>query len=520
MKPIGVILGNSSFPTIKMARIDENAQIFKNQFVEVSYSNSSESYPILGRIIDVEIKNALIGEGLIPHFPENEDIKSIDDLGIPRNFTENVIATVEVLGYSKNGKIIKPLFPPRPGDFIFPAREETLKNLFKTKNAINIGTLRENPNVLIYLDYQELISKHFAVLAMTGAGKSHTVSVIIEELSKYNIPIVVFDPHGEYSSMIAPRKDLKDKEIEKAQKISSKVKIFVPGDTYEQYEKFFEERYGIRRQIEKIRIHPAELDYIQISHLLQSVYGLSQAQSRVLEKSWDDIRYTYEIDKNFEYTMIEKTIREHIEGKEEIAARTLISKLKMLWTKTYFGKQKLDVHKFVEKDRISIIDLSGLELIDQQTISAIIAREIFNARKIHKTIPPVLIILEEAHKFIPSKITSASTSTFKKIAAEGRKFLVGLGVISQRPSKLDSDVLSQCNTQIILRLVNPNDQSYVRNVSEGLSASDLDTIKGLGTGEALIVGISTPFPVLTKIKDRLTMHGGFTPSIKKELEGF
>jgi len=523
--PIGIVFGSTSPSCVKMIKVkDPNITIFKNQFVEVKYSNVSEPGfdSTLGKIVDIKIKNVLLEEGLLPNISEEAgDITSLEELGIPRTLTENVIAEIEIIGFVKKGKIISPLIPPRPGDFVYRAREEILKNLFLQEDSIKIGYLKENPNVPIYLNYQELISKHFAILAMTGAGKSHTVSVIIEELSmNIDLPIVIFDPHGEYSSMMIPRRRLSNPDdFEKARKVASKIKILVPGETYKAYEDFFERKFGRRREVTKLSFHYADLDFTQIYHLLSSIYGLTQAQARILEKAWDDVRYKYEINGFITKDDIFDTIRKRVEGRgEEIAYQTLKNKLELLFRRPYFGESKFRIHEIIKKGQISVIDLSGLEAVDQQVVASIIAREIFEARKRRdRRMPPVLLILEEAHKFIPSGFSTASSSTFKRIAAEGRKFLVGLGIISQRPSKLDADVLSQCNTQIIMRLINPNDQNYVKNVSEGISSSDLETIRGLGQGEALILGTSIPIPVICKIKDRVTEHGGYTPKVNEEL---
>ena len=120
---------------------------------------------------------------------------------------------------------------------------------------------------------------------------------------------------------------------------------------------------------------------------------------------------------------------------------------------------------------------------DQQAIIGLILRKLYNLRKNGK-IPPFLTLIEEAHNFIPSgNIPSSSKATIAQIASEGRKFGMGLGVISQRPSKLDVNVLSQCNTHLILRLMNPKDQKFVRDISEYMTNED-----SLRTFTAILIG--------------------------------
>src|SRR5262249_35986017 len=118
---------------------------------------------------------------------------------------------------------------------------------------------------------------------------------------------------------------------------------------------------------------------------------------------------------------------------------------------------------------------------------------------------PLLLVLEEAHSFAPaSALTPAeqrAIATTKQIAQEGRKFGVGLLLISQRPSRLDETTLSQCNSFIIMRMVNPADQNFVRRVVETLGEDDARMLPDLDVGEALLSGQLINFPVLVRMKE-------------------
>ncbi|MCS7002764.1 MAG: ATP-binding protein, partial [Dehalococcoidia bacterium] len=128
---------------------------------------------------------------------------------------------------------------------------------------------------------------------------------------------------------------------------------------------------------------------------------------------------------------------------------------------------------------------------------------IFQARVERRLPYQALLILEEALNFVPaysaSAAEAAAIATTKTIAQEGRKFGVGLVLISQRPSRLDETVLSQCNSFIIMRLVNPADQSFVRKVVESLGSDDTRLLPDLDVGEALLSGQMVNFPVLARI---------------------
>jgi hypothetical protein len=103
-----------------------------------------------------------------------------------------------------------------------------------------------------------------------------------------------------------------------------------------------------------------------------------------------------------------------------------------------------------------------------------------------------------------------STNILKQILSEGRKFGVGIGLITQRPGKLDQDVLSQCMTQIIMRIVNPIDQDTIAKSVEGAGRQLLDELPALTKGQAVISGVGTNTPVLCRVRPRLTAHGGET----------
>ena len=161
--------------------------------------------------------------------------------------------------------------------------------------------------------------------------------------------------------------------------------------------------------------------------------------------------------------------------------------------------------ELVQYGQISVIALAGYTGDFQATIYSLIADSIFEAKVNDDLKLPVLFLLEEAHNFAPAKAnTSAEQRAItitRQIAQEGRKFGVGLILISQRPSRLDETTLSQCNSYIIMRLVNPADQNFVRRVIETLGEDEARMLPDLDVGEALLSGQLINFPVLVRIKE-------------------
>ena len=155
-----------------------------------------------------------------------------------------------------------------------------------------------------------------------------------------------------------------------------------------------------------------------------------------------------------------------------------------------------------------------------KAIISAVCRSIFEARKRHVkgndesggvTLKcPTFLIVEEAHNFAPRSMSDRpilSRSILRKIAREGRKFGVGLCVVSQRPNRLDSDVLSQCNTQVIMKIVNPADQEHIRQSVETVTEDIVADLPGLSRGEAILAGSAVRLPIPVRIRERRTEVG-------------
>ncbi|MEM4733346.1 MAG: ATP-binding protein, partial [Candidatus Bathyarchaeia archaeon] len=200
---------------------------------------------------------------------------------------------------------------------------------------------------------------------------------------------------------------------------------------------------------------------------------------------------------------LEGDVKRKIPGAK--AARKYIKQLVRMHV---FTSASTSIDAMLRPQHLSVVDLSGLSDEVADYIAYSILTDIYGRASSNELEFPVFIFVEEAHRFIPCEGRTDSSRIIKKIAAEGRKFGVFLVVITQRPSKIHPDVLSQCNSQIILRITNPDDQVAIAKSSERLGQTLLDDLPGLNTGEAVIVGEMTRAPVMVKIKRRRTMEGG------------
>src|SRR5699024_10855458 len=142
----------------------------------------------------------------------------------------------------------------------------------------------------------------------------------------------------------------------------------------------------------------------------------------------------------------------------------------------------------------------GLSDDAKQIVTALVSSEVMRAASDKQCpIRPCFLVYEEGHNYAPAGTSTISKKIIKKIASEGRKFGVGFGIVSQRTSKLDADVTSQCNTIITMRLKNPDDQRFITKTSDMLTKADIDELPALSTGEALLTGRSIPAPLLVKV---------------------
>jgi DNA helicase HerA-like ATPase len=129
-------------------------------------------------------------------------------------------------------------------------------------------------------------------------------------------------------------------------------------------------------------------------------------------------------------------------------------------------------------------------------------------------------LLEEAHRYAPAGVKVVSTDVLKQILSEGRKFGVGIGLITQRPGKLDQDVLSQCMTQFIMRIVNPIDQQTIASSVEGAGRRLLDELPALTKGQVIVSGVAVNTPLLCAVRQRITTHGGETIDAPGEWQSY
>ncbi len=454
---------------------------------------------------------------------------------------EMVTAVCQVLGSepldgSTGGKLEHLRYPPQPASSAYRPNSSDIARVVlgelerQQRRALDIATLSNRPEVNVMVDGHAIVARHLAILAMTGAGKSVTARRIIEQLARKNYPIVIFDPHGDYSGLV----DVKG--------IGGRVKRYY--GQFPIYEQSAENVITVveslgwqlanthRSMFESLFAGSRAFISVQSDQLLERTKWLSQYldNGRILEygirpnlyfladftqavvkagKSQDNEALANIVEwSGQEGLKVDKKNAGYLDGLPNnlrVAAKRL-RQMEAISMKVAKDSVPLpnDRTELVRYGGVSIVGLAGYTGDFQATIYSLVAEAIFNARVSNDLKLPVLLVLEEAHNFAPASASTQaeknSITMTKQIAQEGRKFGVGLILISQRPSRLDETTLSQCNSYVIMRMVNPADQNFVRRVVETLGEDEVRLLPDLDVGEALLSGQLINFPVLVRIK--------------------
>lgn len=409
---------------------------------------------------------------------------------------DSIIAYCNILGYKDKEDILKqPRTPLIPQSEVFIADDKIIQEVIKlnSKDTAFLGTIEGKENIRVNLDLQKLLTKHVAILAKTGAGKSYVTGVLVEEIIDRKVPILIIDPHGEYGIM----KNINDNEKD-IEKLSS-LNISPKG-----YNKNIQE-FGdldIGSNIKPLLLNE-EMTPQELMNILPT--KLSSAQQTILYSVMKDVK-----------TLTLSQVISELELLESNYTASIISMIDYVKKLNLFSLNYTPYSELIQPGKCSIINLKGIDPEIQGIVVYKLMKDLFEMRKTNK-IAPFFCVIEEAHNFIPEKGTGEKqcSKIIRTLAAEGRKFGLGLCVITQRPARIEKNVLSQCNTQIILKVTNPNDLKAVSSSVEGITTQTEKEIPNLPIGTGIVTGV-TDMPLIVKIRPRKSKHGGDSINILQQ----
>ncbi|WP_243679267.1 ATP-binding protein [Vulcanisaeta distributa] len=376
-------------------------------------------------------------------------------------------------------------------------------------------------------------------MASTGSGKTWSSVILIEELLKKGATVLVIDPHGEYVHIKGSISRLGPQFLDKVivitasevgtgdlryrintMKVQPEVLADVAGVPRGGASKIRYVIYLVHTLVRTIVKYSGARQLGTLDSMIKVIneileYGTNTSIDRILKK----LNASLNDEGRRKAEKVLKELEDLIDSKTKkallVSTRVYLRRLRRIGLYTYWS---LPLDKVLRPGSVTIINLAGLSDEVQDHVVYHVLSRVFRARVNYVRnlpgprypFPPVVIILEEAHRFAQPRAVKSTLSLgiISRIAGEGRKFGVYLVVITQRPSKVDPDVLSQCNSQIILRLVNQRDVMAVLSASEVLNEELGRLIPMLDVGEGIVVGPITPLPLVIRLRDRVLDYGG------------
>lgn len=508
---VGTVAGPGDDPNEFVFVAPADKSIKTGEFISYSVSVDGETRSVLARVTNRELIRGL-PEGFLAD-PEVGPDTVAATLGVPTDDIELYRLTATVIGYYDTDMttFANPRQLPSPGTplSITPDQqlETVLPNLgcetdrtdvIEVTGTAYVGWLLNRPpeSTNIHIPIEEFTSTHLAILASTGSGKSYAASVLIEEMMRpgSRASLLVFDPHGEYDTLA----EMQGHEA------------FRGEDGYEPDVVYYDP--------DRLRVRISELEIGDVMAVLDNPSNRMQER---LSTAWRAMQRresrTWGID-----DLINEM--EQIYGDDDASVGALEWRLRRSIERNdlFHPEDNVPLNEIVNPGQCTVLQMDTLDQWNQQLITTVLLRRMYRERleavrdRDSEIEYPIFALFEEGHRFAPASGDAPSLGIMRTITSEGRKFGFGLGIISQRPSKIDQDVLSQCGTQISMQIQNPNDQDAIKKSVETAGEDVLRELPGLTPGQAVVSGDAMNTPALIQVRERRTSHGaGSRPVIEE-----
>jgi DNA helicase HerA-like ATPase len=480
-----------------------SARLFKDRPTD----ESDEAALTIGRLVGIRSDDSLIVGVVVrvwvqPPDPGEKDagdlVADVDFMGEIRRYrTERAFFQRGVSNYPMIGDHIARL---QTGDI-------SLIHRIEAGETVEVGHLRLDASVPAYVNFEELLRKHFAVLGTTGVGKSSAVALILGEIlkKKANLRVFLIDPHNEYGHCFG--------ELAHVVNPRNLELPFWLFNFEEIVDVFFRGRPGIEEETEILS---------EAIPTAKAQYASNSRGERVLLRKSAGGGYTADTPVPYRVSDLVNLIDTRM-GKLENRS---------IWTKYHRLLTRIDTlghdsrytfmfnNVFIEDmmvkvlgdlfrlpidgKPITVMQLAGFPAEVVDSVVSVMCRMAFEFGQWSDGAAPILVCCEEAHRYAPADRTLGFGPTRKalsRIAKEGRKYGVFLGAVTQRPAELDPTILSQCSTVFAMRMANDNDQAIVRSAVPEAGSSLIAFLASLGTREAIAFGEGVPLPTRFRFKD-------------------
>jgi DNA helicase HerA-like ATPase len=397
---------------------------------------------------------------------------------------------------------------PSIGDAAVLLTERELRLVYGVadSNHAHIGDLQQSPDIAVHMDIDNMVSRHFAVLGATGVGKSSGIAIILQKIvdTRPNLRIFLVDPHNEYGRCFG----------DKAQVLTPR-NLRLPFWLFnfeETIDAFFGARPGTDEEVEILA------DVIPLAKAAYLQYKPGAAVERSIAKRKDprDVGFTADTPVPYRIEDLINLLDERM-GKLEarsqrVSIHRLIARIQtfrnhpryafMFENANIGGDTMAEILANLfrlppDGKPVTIMQLAGFpaEVID--SVVSVLCRMAFDFGLWSDGIAPLLFVCEEAHRYAPAdqKIGFGPTRrALSRIAKEGRKYGVFLGLVTQRPAEIDPTIISQCSTLFCMRLSSEADQALIRSAVSDAAQSLLSFVPSLGVREVFTFGPGVALP--------------------------
>lgn len=453
-KIIGKVLDKAEVDVFQFV----STKYFPNKFVKVKMNHIGEDAKLIGEVISTESVN--------PYFEKPNIIRYVEEQD--ENIARQSLYLVKVrpLALIQDSQSKDVDFPPSPGSNVFTAEESDVRiALGVENNGIEIGILKGQANLPVKISPDKLFRTHFSIIGRTGSGKSFFTKILAKKTSAER-QVIIFSPTDEYNDLI---KETNCKVI-----VNSEMTL------------------------------PLNTSYFA------SIYRLTLQEQILFERFLSDrkdntsnnIISNQEIADEFREWLLHNEVkkvgsrqRELFSSVEKEVPRYGDTSLSKIKTKVlYFSKYPLKV-PFKES---VILNMSHLSQESQENILNYVLSNLINTYR-KEVGRKLLVIIEEAHNFVPSVQTTSCKEKIIQLAREGRKLGISLCLISQRPRHLDQTVLSQSGNLFLFNIPHPDDIEHVLGISPIYSVEMINIVRKLKIGECLIIGDVVKYPIICKV---------------------
>lgn len=422
-----------------------------------------------------------------------------------------IVAKVDLLGEVLAGPGGQPIFQrgvshyPQVGSSVRPIGQEQLALIYDRADpdAIEVGTLALDGTVRAHVNVDEMLAKHFALLGATGVGKSSGVALILREVLRVRPQqrIFLLDPHNEYAPSFVDRG-----------RVITPAALRLPYWLFN-FEEFVDAVFRARPGVED---EVAILGQAIVAAKNKHASDRDAMRSSLRRGGPGDYGFTVDTPVPYRFADLMKIIDDEmgqLEKRSDVPIyQRLLTRLRSLSTDPRYGFMFQDatvggdimveilddLFNLTDASRpMTVMQLAGLPAEVVDSVVSVLARMAFELGLWSAGAVPLLLVCEEAHRYAPADRALGFGPTRKaisRIAKEGRKYGVSLGLVTQRPADLDPTIISQCSTLFAMRMANDRDQAIVRAAVSDAAEAMISFVPALGTREVFAFGEAVPLP--------------------------